>query len=506
MRTGFAFSATAFVLSVAMLAAPRSTAADAPPGMLERFSKGVATLNAAADAAGGAQALRGVASISFTARGDTYNDVQGFSAANIGKPERDGRLTVVNDFDFAGARFAQRTLQELAGGFAIDTSTLFRNGTSYALRNNGREYVQTANAPSPVGAGGLLTIVSRFSPPLLLQRALQNARSVAWVGESNAGGGADVVEFSFDEATRFRLHVTKSDRRVARLESVAPDAVAGDDVGVVEYSGVQKVGGLAFPLRLATFRRGARTFDLAVEKVAVNPTLDDALFQPPATYRVVSDDKVSTKQINGRVYEVSGLGGGNYRSQFIVMDDFVIAFEAPLGIPATRQIIGEIKKVAGDKPIRYVVISHFHSDHAGGVGAYTDLGATVVSAAENQDVLRAYARSRSLLQGLGGNRADVQLAFQPVGAEGFEIADAGGHRVRVINFQTPHVERLLALYEPETRIVINGDMFSRLVRWNKTFDVFAKWLKRNEPPVELILGTHHEPITREELLVVARGR
>lgn len=474
------------------------------PNMLERFSKGLSVVRAAAEAAGGAQTVRGITSLSFTARGDTYNDVQGFHAARIGNPERDGRLTVVNDFDFAGARFSQRTIQELAGGFAIDTSTLYRNGTSYALRNNGKEYLQTPNAPSPAGPGGLVTLVARWCPPLLLQRALQNARSIAWVGEGVvAGAPAEIVEFSFDEVTRFRLYVAKSGHKIVRMEAVAPDAVVGDDVSIVEFDGTQNVGGLAFPARLVAFRRGVRTFAMAIENVAVNPVLPDALFQPPPTHRLVSDDAVTTKKLNGRIYEVSGLGGGNYRSQFVVMEDFVVAFEAPLGIPVTRQIIAEIRKVAGDKPIRYVVVSHFHSDHAGGIGAYADLGATVVSAAENKDVLQTYARARSLSQGLGG-RSDVQLAFQPVGPEGAEIVDARGNRLRVIGFRTPHVDLLLTLYDPETRTVIEGDLFSRLVRWNKTFDVFARWLRRNDPPVDLILGTHHEPISRDALLATAR--
>lgn len=73
--------------------------------MLERLARGLEKVNKAAEAAGGTQAIRGMTAISFTARGDTYNDVQGFSASRIGRPERDGRLTVTNNFDFAGARF-----------------------------------------------------------------------------------------------------------------------------------------------------------------------------------------------------------------------------------------------------------------------------------------------------------------------------------------------------------------------------------------------------------------
>ncbi len=474
--------------------------------MLARFAKGMEKLKLAAEAAGGVQAIRGMTGVSFTARGDTYNDVQGFSAARIGRPERDGRLNVANDFDFAGARFSQRTQQELAGGFGLDTASLYRGGTAYAVRHTGREYVQTSNAPSPAASGGFVAIAARWCPPLLLQRALQNFRSVTWVEEiTDASGAVDVIEFSFDETTRFRLHISQSDRRVARVQAISPDAVAGDDVSLVELRGAQVAGGIKFPTHFVGIRRGARTFDMAIEGVGVNSNFADALFQPPAGYRQVFDDKVTTKQINDRFYEVSGLGGGSYRSQFAVMQDFVVAFEAPLGVPATRQIIAEVRRVAGDKPIRYVVISHFHSDHAGGVGAYVDVGATVVSAAENKEALLSYARSRSLFLGLEGNRGDVQMSFLPVAKDGADIVDAGGHRLRIIDFQTPHVERLLALYDPHTRTIVNGDLFSRLVRWNKTFDVFARWLHRNETPVDLILGTHHEPITREDLLAAAKS-
>jgi hypothetical protein len=116
--------------------------------MLERFARGREVLNAAAEAMGGAQVVRGIAALSFTARGDTYNDVQGFHASNIGRPERDGRLTVINNFDFTNARFSQRTQQELAGGFALDSSAVYRDGTLYSLRNNGEEYLQTLTSPN----------------------------------------------------------------------------------------------------------------------------------------------------------------------------------------------------------------------------------------------------------------------------------------------------------------------------------------------------------------------
>ena len=74
----------------------------APVGMVDRFYRGRAVVTAAAQAAGGAQALRGITAISVTLSGDIFNDTQGFSASRIGNPERDGSFRVVNHFDFAG--------------------------------------------------------------------------------------------------------------------------------------------------------------------------------------------------------------------------------------------------------------------------------------------------------------------------------------------------------------------------------------------------------------------
>lgn len=481
----------------------------APVGMVDRFYRGRAVVTAAAQAAGGAQALRGITAISVTLSGDIFNDTQGFSASRIGNPERDGSFRVVNHFDFAGNRFSQRTQQDLAGGFGLDFSTLFAGGTTYNLRNNGRNYTQATNSLPPTGGGGFVPVAARWIPALLLQRALQNFRSISWEGEGVVGGApADIVEFSWDATTRYRLYITKADHLVRRSETLAPDPITADEISISEFVGEQTVSGVWFPARVQSYRRGARNFDLAVQDVAINPTLADTEFAAPAGYELVADDQQQTTQISPRIYEVSGLGGGLYRSQFVVMDDFVVVFEAPLGIPAVNQIITEIRRVAGDKPIRYVVLSHFHSDHAGGVGAYVDLGATIVAPAEAEAVIGRYAASRSQFQGQGGYRSDVSVRFEPVGANGYEIVDASGRRLRIINFSTtPHVEHVLTLYDPETRTLMNGDLFSRLVRWNRTFDVFAVWLRRNETPVDTILGTHHEPISRADLLALqARSR
>jgi glyoxylase-like metal-dependent hydrolase (beta-lactamase superfamily II) len=353
-------------------------------------------------------------------------------------------------------------------------------------------------------------ISSRWLPPVILQRALQNFRSVAYVGEGAAGDApADIVEFSFDEFTRFRVYVTRDDHKIRRVETIAPDPVSADDASVAELSGDQTVGGIVFPTNILALRRGAPTQTLRLTDVAVNPTFTDADFSPPEGFTLAPSgaQQAHADQIAGRVYEVSGLAGGNYQVPFVVMDDFVVAYEAPLGVPQTRQVIAEIRRIAGDKPIRYVVISHFHADHAGGVGAYVEAGATVLSAAENRDVLQAYAsNNRPQFQGQEGPRNNVTMQFQAVPESGYDIVDRAGSHLRVIDFAgTTHVDHMLALYDPDTHVFMGADHYIQAVLWNPTFERTAQWIRRNRD-VTTLTGVHVRPLLRDEFLALAQSR
>ena len=58
---------------------------------------------------------------------------------------------------------------------------------------------------------------------------------------------------------------------------------------------------------------------------------------------------------------------GGYRSVAVEMKDHIVLIEAPQSEMATANIIAEVKKTFPNKPIRYVVNTHNHSDHSGGL-------------------------------------------------------------------------------------------------------------------------------------------
>ena len=71
--------------------------------------------------------------------------------------------------------------------------------------------------------------------------------------------------------------------------------------------------------------------------------------------------------------------GGTHHSVIVNFKDYVVVIEAPLDEARSDAVIGEVKKLYYNKPIRYVINTHAHFDHAGGLRTYAAEGATILT-------------------------------------------------------------------------------------------------------------------------------
>ena len=91
------------------------------------------------------------------------------------------------------------------------------------------------------------------------------------------------------------------------------------------------------------------------------------------------------------------IAGGSHNSVAIEMKDYMILVETPLNDGRSVPVIEQVKQLVPGKPIRYVINSHGHFDHSGGLRAAVAEGATIVTQAQNKPYFeRAFAtRTRS---------------------------------------------------------------------------------------------------------------
>jgi glyoxylase-like metal-dependent hydrolase (beta-lactamase superfamily II) len=138
------------------------------------------------------------------------------------------------------------------------------------------------------------------------------------------------------------------------------------------------------------------------------------------------------------------IGGNGAYGLFVELDDYVVAIGGTQGAAAR---IEELRKSIPDKPIRYGVLTHHHSDHVPATADYAAEGATVVTFKENEEVVRAAAGTD-----------EVQLQF----VEDTLTLGSGDRRVELYNIgPTPHAENLLIAYLPKEGIIFEADHFAQ---------------------------------------------
>ena len=99
-------------------------------------------------------------------------------------------------------------------------------------------------------------------------------------------------------------------------------------------------------------------------------------------------------QVSPHAYYVEGVSalGSPFNRNFIsnagviVAPDGVIVVDA-LGSPALAQELISLIRSVTDKPIKYVIVTHYHADHIYGLQTFTDLGATVIAHAKAKEYL-----------------------------------------------------------------------------------------------------------------------
>jgi glyoxylase-like metal-dependent hydrolase (beta-lactamase superfamily II) len=164
---------------------------------------------------------------------------------------------------------------------------------------------------------------------------------------------------------------------------------------------------------------------------------------------------VTVEKLGEGLYRYTA-GQGSYDSMIVEFKDHLMMLEAGQNEARALAYIAEAKKQFPNKPIRYVMNTHPHSDHTGGLPALVAEGATIITHRNNQEFFeRALNTPRTLL-------TDT-LAKNPKKARVEAVGDKKVYSEgdRVVEFHhvpgAPHSNGLLIAYFPKEKILFQGD-------------------------------------------------
>lgn len=282
---------------------------------------------------------------------------------------------------------------------------------------------------------------------------LKAAQRNGAVADTRNVDGRMFTTLAFTEPGRFSATVYINDKNlVERVDSVRPHPVAGDTAVTTTYLDYRDFNGVLFPARIRQAQGGFDVLDLTVVDAKPNVAADISV---PDNVRSAGERVVAEKAADGVWY----LTGGSHHSVLIELKDQLVLVEAPLGDGRTLAVINEARKLVPGKPLRSVVNSHHHFDHAGGLRAAAAEGATLVtSAAAKPYFERLFATpNRVSPDALARSGRGVNI----VGVSGpTDLGDAS-RRVEVYELQgSVHATGFLVVYLPAERLLIEADAYT----------------------------------------------
>ena len=248
---------------------------------------------------------------------------------------------------------------------------------------------------------------------------------------------------------------------VTKVETRVDNAVVGDLLVEFEYSGYQNMNGVQVPTRIVQRQAGLLTFDATIESATPNPpTLAELLAPAPGAAPAPPAAQTSSaaplvERIGEGVFKI----GGNYTSLAVDMGDHVLVVEAGQSDARGTAVIAAARQAIPNKPVRYVVNSHPHFDHASGLAAAVAEGATILTHRNNEPVLERL---------LSGSRSLVGDSLSKVANRRTNVVEAVGNRdvrkgingkvVELHHIPNEHSDGMLAILLPAEKVLWTADI------------------------------------------------
>jgi glyoxylase-like metal-dependent hydrolase (beta-lactamase superfamily II) len=205
-------------------------------------------------------------------------------------------------------------------------------------------------------------------------------------GLSQFGRWVTIVSFTF--LGKYRINGTIDDKNLVELVGTwFPNPVYGDMDYEMRYTEYRDFGGVKFPMLLHTHQGDPRVnvahnyYEYRV--TSVKPNAPVATMPVPDAVRtaVIPPARVESQRLADGVWL---LGGGTHNSLLVAFKDYLAVVDAPNNEARSLAVIAEAARLVPGKPIQYLINTHHHFDHAGGLRTYLSQGTTIVTHESNK--------------------------------------------------------------------------------------------------------------------------
>ena len=404
----------------------------------------------------------------------------------------------------------------------LDYSIVIANNTGYTYGKDG--LISPEKAPMRQSAINAMVKEQLISSPLLLlQTAVKNPDIVQVQTDQMFRGSQHhvVALYPKENMPPFRIFLDNSTFLPSKVETIEDDPIHGDVLIEVFFDDWRQVKGVMFPF-LVTHELHDEVIEERRSLVDVNVSLSNYTFTiPPNTQNLSEGDmekdssrgwlasqwylrtlafgipQISTDinhfanftEMMPGVYHVTG---STHHSLVVEMNDHIVVVEPALYEERSQAVINEIVKRWPDKLIRYIVSTHSHDDHIGGLRAYAAEGATIISSeAGLPEVEHILNSSHTIRPDSFQTSPPEQVKIETVPPDEKMTISDGNRSIDIYPVNNSHSNDMLAVYLPSEKILLTSDLYSPgfLPFSNYSKELLA-FISDSGIDVNMIAGTH----------------
>jgi len=248
---------------------------------------------------------------------------------------------------------------------------------------------------------------------------------------------------------------------IEKVEALVDIAYTGDTVIDGTYTDYRSLDGINVPMHIVMREGGFPTLEVAVAEVrpntqeAVDVVARATSASPAAPAAAPAAPPQPVKLADG-VWQLTPNGEGSILVEF---SDYVVMVEAPGGDAVSTAAMESAKRLAPGKPIKYVVNTHHHADHAAGMRAYVAEGIPIITHESHRKYYEELVFKNP--HSLNPDR----LAGKPRPPMIETVKDkrvlTDGNQTLEIHLMKdqPHSEGLLMVYLPKAKLLIQADAY-----------------------------------------------
>lgn len=316
--------------------------------------------------------------------------------------------------------------------------------------------VPPANAPAGAAPPAAAAPDAQLERMLAVWSTPQGFVKAAMMNNATARNVRGGTEVSFTVGGKYKMTGTINARgQVEKVQTWIDHPIVGDMLVETTYTGYKDFDGVMFPSRIVQTQDGYPSLDLTISMVTANPAVDITVpdnvraFTPPPA-------RVDSQKMGDGIYYLTG---GSHHSLAVEMRDHIVVVDVPNNETRATAVLAKAKELIPNKPIRYVVTSHHHWDHLGGIRSAIDEGATIVTHRSNKAFLERVAKTPHTIvpDRLAASKKPVKI--QTVGDKG-RLTD-GARTIELYRLTGyEHTGDMMVTYLPKEKILAEPDAFT----------------------------------------------